>query len=71
MEFSGMSKETSSILDPHTSASNIVNRGGKNLRQFVHKIDEKNKNKNNRCCKALFVKTQRQNSQRFFKTSVF
>ena len=66
LEFSGVSKETSSILDPHTSASSILKRHGRNLRQFVHKMGVKSKSKNKKYCKALCVKKQIQNSKRFF-----
>ena len=41
-ESSGVSKETSPILDPRTSASNILNRRWKNPRQFVQEMDKKN-----------------------------
>ena len=55
--FSGVSKETITMLDSRTSTSNIMNRRGKNLCQVVQKMSEKNKNNNkkNRCCKALCI----------------
>ena len=56
-EFSSVSKETSPILGSRTSTSNILNKRGKNLRQFIQEMGEK-KNWNHRCCTALYVNTQ-------------
>ena len=66
-EFSGLFKETNRILGLRTSTNNILNRRGKNLPQFVQKMDEKNKNKNNRCCKASCVNTQMHSFAKIFE----
>ena len=52
-EFSSVSKETSPTLDPLVSTSNILNRRIKNLCQFVQKMGEKKKKKNNRFYKGV------------------
>ena len=57
-EFLGVSMEVNPILDPRTWTSNILNRRGKNIHQYVQKTDKQNKNKNNKCCKMLCVDTQ-------------
>ena len=60
-----MSKETSPFLDPQTSTSNILNRRGKSVRQFVQKIGKKKKNP--WCCKALWVNIQTQKFTEIFE----
>ena len=47
---------TSPILDLRTSNSGILYRSRRNVCQLVGKMGEKNKN--NRCCKALWANTQ-------------
>ena len=66
-KFSGVSNETSPILDSCASTSNTLNRGGKILRQFVQKMVEKNDKKNDRCCKASCVNTQTQKFVKIFE----
>ena len=66
-ECSGVFKETSLVLDPRTSTSNILNRHGKYLQPVRSKYGKKNKNKNNRCCKALCVNMQAQKFAKIFK----
>ena len=45
-----------------------MNRHEKKFRQFVQKMDKKNKNKNNSYCKALCVNTQTQKFAKIFET---
>ena len=66
-EFSGVSSDTSPIFDPRTSTSNLLNKRDENLHQFVQKMGEKNENKNNRCCKVLYVNRQTQNLAKGFE----
>ena len=54
-ELSGVPKETSPTLDPHTSISIILSRRGKSYRYFIQKMGKKNKNKNYTICKAICV----------------
>ena len=69
-EFSDASKKTSPISNPHTLNSNILNRQGRKLHQFVQKMGEKKKNKSTTCCKVLkcyALTRKRKNSQRLLK----
>ena len=68
-KFSDVSKGTSPILSPRTWSSDILNRRGKNLHQFVQKIGKNKKKKNNRCCKALCVNIQTQKFTKIFKST--
>ena len=69
-EFSSVFKETSLILDPHTSTKYILNRHIKYLPQFVQKIGEKNKNKKNGFVKHYVLTRKRKKSKRFLKKLV-
>ena len=64
-----MYKETSPVLDPGTSTSNILNKGWKHLPEFVVKMSPKKE-------KTLVLKryalTQKHNGcHRFVKATVF
>ena len=65
-ELSGVSKETSPILDLRTLTRNILNRRGKSLRQFFKKMVEKEK-KRTRCGNALCLNIQTQELANIFE----
>ena len=62
-----MSKEPNPILDSRTSTSNVLNRRGKNLRQFVQGIGQKKEKKIDVVMRYALA-CERKNSQRFLKT---